>query len=124
MDYKYIKHFLLVLILIFICVSANSQEQQHVVKRGETFATIAKKYGLTEQELKQANASSSVCYIGRKLLIPESSVSTKTKAQSEEETIENKALSTLSAATIYQMGLAFLNKGREEEGRKYLQVAA
>ena len=119
MDYKYIKHFLLVLILIFICVSANSQEQQHVVKRGETFATIAKKYGITEQELKQANASSSVCYIGRKLLIPESSVSTKTKAQSEEETIENKALSTPSTATSYQTDIAFQKKGNEKEGMQW-----
>lgn len=42
----------------------------HTVQRGETFALVAKRYGLTEQELKNANPDEDVCYAGMKLTIP------------------------------------------------------
>ena len=46
-------------------------ETLHTVKRGESFALIAKRYGMTEQELKAANPDYPVCYMGLKLTIPE-----------------------------------------------------
>lgn len=51
-------------------VSAQS-ETQHLVRRGESFALIAKRYGMTEEELKAANPNYPVCYMGLKLTIPE-----------------------------------------------------
>lgn len=42
----------------------------HTVQRGETFALVAKRYGLTEQELKTANPDEDICYAGLKLKIP------------------------------------------------------
>ena len=46
-------------------------ETLHTVKRGESFALIAKRYGMTEEELKAANPDYLVCYMGLKLNIPE-----------------------------------------------------
>lgn len=46
-------------------------ETLHTVKRGESFALIAKRYGMTEEELKAANPDYPVCYMGLKLNIPE-----------------------------------------------------
>lgn len=46
-------------------------ETLHTVKRGESFVLIAKRYGMTEEELKAANPDYPVCYMGLKLNIPE-----------------------------------------------------
>lgn len=56
---------------LFIATLINAQTtNQHVVMRGETFASIANKYGITEQQLKNANSAHSTCYVGLKLTIP------------------------------------------------------
>ena len=44
---------------------------QHVVQRGETIPSIAKKYGISEEELKKANPDiNDYFYAGMKLVIP------------------------------------------------------
>lgn len=64
------KRYLLLLTAV-LCVSLHAQDtRQHVVQRGETFAVIARRYGLTEDEVKAANPNHSVCYVGLKLQIP------------------------------------------------------
>lgn len=50
-------------------MSAQTQ-RQHKVASGETFATIAQKYGISESQLKSANPKYSVCYAGLTLTIP------------------------------------------------------
>lgn len=64
------KRYLLLLTAV-LCASLHAQDtRQHVVQRGETFAVIARRYGLTEDEVKAANPNHSVCYVGLKLQIP------------------------------------------------------
>lgn len=54
-----------------LCFSLHAQDtKQHTIQRGETFALIAKRYGLTEEEVRAANPNHSVCYTGLKLQIP------------------------------------------------------
>ena len=55
---------------LLCCMSLYAQRCEHVVQRGEDFSSIAQKYGITVDELKASNPSSSLCYVGRKLLIP------------------------------------------------------
>ena len=43
------------MLLLGLTVSVHAQQQEHVVQRGEDFASIARKYAITEQELKNAN---------------------------------------------------------------------
>ena len=54
---------------LFCTLLAAQNATEHVVKRGETFATIAGKYGLTESQLKEANPQYKTCYAGLKLKV-------------------------------------------------------
>lgn len=61
-------------LLLFLTVILNAQNtSQHIVKRGETFASIAQKYCISEQQLRKANSTYSTCYAGIKLSIPQTS---------------------------------------------------
>lgn len=62
------KKFLCVLCLFsftFVCA-----QQVHVIRRGETLELIAKRYGITLDELKKANPSDEGCFVGMELQIP------------------------------------------------------
>lgn len=64
----------IVFIILLLGMNMNvvaQSETLHTVKRGESFALIAKRYGMTEEELKAANPDYPVCYMGLKLNIPE-----------------------------------------------------
>ena len=54
--------------ILILWTDANAKT--YVVKRGETFATIAKKHGISEKELQNANPRIKACYAGASLEIP------------------------------------------------------
>ena len=69
-------------LLLFLTVILNAQNtSQHIVKRGETFASIANKYGISEQQLKTANSKNKICYSGLILTIPSVNVSNNTETK-------------------------------------------
>lgn len=72
---------LFITILLGISTAALAQQTEHQVKRGETFASIAAKYGITEDALRKANADRKTAFAGMKLRIPkvENSTSVNTK---------------------------------------------
>ena len=71
--------------MVVVATSVNAQKaEQHIVLRGETFASIAKKYGITEQQLKNANSRHPTCYAGLKLTIPAVSSVDNSKVQPEQ----------------------------------------
>jgi LysM domain. len=73
-----------ILLMLMLCISVPcfSQTIEHVVDVGETFESIAQKYGLTEQQLKEANPKyRGVFYVGMKLNIPQKKVETKQTTQ-------------------------------------------
>ena len=59
----------IVAVLLFTTTVSAQTSQTHIVKRGETFASIASKYGITESELRTANPNAENCYAGTKLNI-------------------------------------------------------
>lgn len=65
-----LKH-LLILLALWICQASFAQQREHTVARGETLASIAKKYGLTEEQLKAANPNMTMCFAGVRLVIPD-----------------------------------------------------
>ena len=76
-------------LLLFLTVILNAQNtSQHIVKRGETFASIANKYGISEQQLKTANSKNKICYSGLILTIPSVNVSNNT--ETKKKSIKNK----------------------------------
>ena len=63
---------LLLLVLMTVAMAVMAQEsKEHTVARGETMASIAQLYGLTEEQLKAANPNASMCFAGMKLVIPD-----------------------------------------------------
>lgn len=62
------------MMLVGFSTSSMAQSFEHVVKIGEDFASIAQKYGIPEEELKEANPKSKICYVGLKLIVPRSAV--------------------------------------------------
>lgn len=65
--------FLMVLVLLFVTtVPAFAQGQTHTVQAGETLFSIARRYGLTVQQLASANriTNPELIYVGQVLVIP------------------------------------------------------
>lgn len=63
---------LLLLVLMTVATAVMAQDsKEHTVARGETMASIAQLYGLTEEQLKAANPNASMCFAGMKLVIPD-----------------------------------------------------
>ena len=62
---------ILLILMLGFSMPCLAQNGEHVVKVGEDFASIAQKYGITEQQLIDANPKSrGICYVGLKLSIP------------------------------------------------------
>ena len=67
--------------------AAASQPQEHVVKSGESYDRIARKYGVTTEELKKANnASSDMIRPDQKLKIPKKKTEKASASKSKKET--------------------------------------
>lgn len=75
---------LISLLLMFLGNHMIAQKRSHFVERGETVSSIAKKYGVSESELRQQNNIKYECYVGQTLQIPSgSSVSQPQKKEPE-----------------------------------------
>ena len=92
-----------------LAITMQAQQKEHVVQRGEDFTTIARKYAISEQELKDANPTCKVCYAGLKLIIPKHGVPVERKEVTPKP-IDIELLSsdddilTKSSAATYQVG--------------------
>lgn len=66
------KQFISILFMLLLGLPCMAQDtQEHVVKIGEDFATIAAKYGITEKQLLDMNPKGrGVLYVGMKLKVP------------------------------------------------------
>jgi len=73
----------LIAVLFIACplITYAQAERTHTVQRGETLPYIAKRYGFTEQELKDANPGMNACYVGLKITIPSRQAVRETKAE-------------------------------------------
>lgn len=59
------------MIALMSMTMSMAQQITHTIQRGETLASIAQKYGVTEAAIKQANPeASNMIYVGMKLIIP------------------------------------------------------
>ena len=115
-------------ILLWGFALAVYAQQEHVVQRGEDFASIAKKYAITEQELMDANPASTTCYAGRKLIIPRHGVPVEKEEKPQqplgvELKSSDREILTKSSTTTYQVGQALWRKGKYDEALTYLKEA-
>ena len=76
------KKLLFVMLMCFISITLYAQTKVHTVQRGETVAIVAKKYGVSDDDLKKANPNiNNYFYVGMTLTIP---ANRSTLVQSEE----------------------------------------
>ena len=74
-------------ILLITSIASAQTSQTHIVKRGETFASIAAKYGITESELRADNPNAKNCYAGTKLnIVKKAPVQSIAKSSTEAST--------------------------------------
>ena len=81
-----IKHIAMCCLMMLVVSSAIAQNYQakHEVQRGETLASVAEKYGVTEQMIKEANPQmGNLFYVGLKLNIPAKAVKSKVTRSSD-----------------------------------------
>lgn len=103
------KSFITTIFMLWTMFMMAQSQQIHVVKRGETFASIASKYGMTESELRNVNPNVKNCFAGTKLNLRKSTddvpkvriVQNKSIVTNNETTIQDKVVpSVLSSNTV------------------------
>ena len=104
---------LLIFLAMLLCQTVLAQQREHTVERGETLASIAEKYGLSEAQLIAANPNMTRCFAGIKLVIPDLNAPA---AASDETTSGNsskkKAKSTEKNDTTSQKSGLLKNLGK------------
>lgn len=71
------RNILLLSLLILSPIVIYAQNKQHTVVKGDSFESIAQQYGISVDELRQANTRIKDCVVGFKLTIPQKSLSAK-----------------------------------------------
>lgn len=99
---------------------AIAQQKEHIVKRGETLASVAQTYGLTEAELKAANPNLTVCFAGVKLKIPNKSTATPQIPAKDEPTVEEK-LKAEEVITFVEESSVLSGEEAYEKGEEYFR---
>lgn len=118
-----------ILVLMMLTLTASAQRCEHKVQRGEDFESIAQKYGITVEELMEANPDSKACYAGRKLLIPWHGVPVQQKDPEVKPfdygltSSAGKVVLTKESVATYQVGQALLKAQKFKEAYPYLKAA-
>lgn len=114
-------------------VMAQTSTVKHTVQRGETLATIAQKYGTTEEKIKELNPEAAqFIYVGMELNIPERNVQNKVEiflnsnnaadslsAQDENNSDNQEETSYRKWAAAFSIGYGFLPKEKGVKGTNW-----
>lgn len=109
--------YLYILLIALLPVVALGQEREHLVKRGESIASISALYGIDEQALMAANPRlNDFCVVGMKLVIPASLASIDNA-----ESAESKDLDRVSS--LWEEGdYAFNRKDYKKAAKLYTEA--
>lgn len=117
--FKQIKSSFVVALLLGLCVTTYAQNTiTHIVKRGETISSIAKKYGTTEREITRLN---NLIYEGMELTLPAAdnqgpeldthrteSVRTSREIRNANEGAETKKVKKISPFDFSNYGVSYM----------------
>ncbi len=99
-----------IFIYMCFCLSAYGQTmKEHIVQRGETFAVIAKRYGMTEEQIKAANPTRKTCYVGLKLSIPVNQITTSSTRLTYTPSSEEKSSVSKNGKSFWESLGEFAN---------------
>ena len=73
------------ILVLYTTLCLAQTERTHTLMRGETLESVAKKYGISLEELKKANpGAEKVHYVGMRLIIPQLQASTQEKTEASQ----------------------------------------
>lgn len=107
-----------ILLMLMLCISLPcfSQSVEHVVDVGETFESIAQKYGMTEQQLKEANPKyRGVFYVGMKLNIPQKYANPTTSTPQAQQSPEPQEETVVPQQTTEPQQASALEQSEESK---------
>ena len=115
---------LILLSCLFITTQILAQTQVHLVRPGDTFESIARKYDVNVAALKAANPLMESCHVGAKLQIPASSQIKSVNTQ----TVETKmgVSKNKPVADPYQLmvnGLTYIKQNKYSKAKKQFSKA-
>ena len=87
-----------------LCQTVFAQQREHTVERGETLASIAKKYGVTEGQLKAANPNMTMCFTGVRLKIPDPNAPSSSEKDTDDSSAKKKSKSDEKNDTTSHQG--------------------
>ena len=82
---------LLIILAMLLCQTVLAQQREHTVERGETLASIAQKYGLSEAQLKAANPNMTMCFAGVRLVIPDPNAPAAASEEASDDSPKKKS---------------------------------
>ena len=98
--------------LLSVRVGFTHPTTTHVVQRGENFELIAQRYGITKEELLQANPEDEYCFVGMELRIP-------TMTSTPSDVVSTGLRTTLSQDFVdYKNASTFLKRGKYSKATK------
>lgn len=107
-----------------LCQTVFAQQREHTVERGETLASIAKKYGVTEGQLKAANPNMTMCFTGVRLTIPDPNAPSSSEKDTDDSSAKKKSKSDeKNDTTSHQGGFNKLIKNAGKTLGKTAKVA-
>ena len=107
-----------------LCQTVFAQQREHTVERGETLASIAKKYGVTEGQLKAANPNMTMCFTGVRLTIPDPNAPSTSEKDADDSSAKKKSKSDeKNDTTSHQGGFNKLIKNAGKTLGKTAKVA-
>lgn len=104
-----------VILMMSSMLLATAQEMiEHVVQRGESFALVAERYGITEQMLRNSNDHIDVCYVGMTLQISSADIEAareyRAKMEAERREREQQAR--------YEQAWSLMDAGKYKDAQK------
>jgi len=123
------RFFFIIVLLLNISISVAQTAKTHTVQRGETIESIARKYNVTVDALKQANPNvKQTIYVGLKLNIPERQQMEVPKEQQQAIVEDSNAsnldnsVSTLGNTSIDNTSLTQVSKNKDIEDLKKVSI--
>ncbi len=96
---------LLVCLIAGFALSISAQETKtHIIQRGETIESIAKKYGISEADLKEANPDiKKFYYAGMSIVIPVKAVAVESKSVGSQPYQKRQKVNTAKSNPSYRL---------------------
>jgi len=98
---KGLQRYVAVVTLLIFCLTISVSGGEYIIQKGDTLGAIAKKYGISVEDIKKANGlSSDRITAGKTLIIPEAGASSNTQEVSPNISNNNASVPVMATANM------------------------